>query len=75
LIPGRTRSRIGSYLQDDTRASGGAKNTLASAIRRMFAWTHEERIIRTNPALELSLQAAAGSVSCAACAWLARLSR
>jgi len=24
----------------------------------MFAWTHEERIIRTNPALELSLQAA-----------------
>jgi hypothetical protein len=23
----------------------------------MFAWTHEERIIRTNPALELSLQA------------------
>jgi len=74
LIPGRTRSRIGPHLQDDTRASGGAKNTLASAIRRMFARAHEERIIRTNPALELSLQAA-GSVSCAACAWLARLSR
>jgi hypothetical protein len=36
----------------------------------MFAWTREERIIRTNRTLELSLQAA-GSVSCAACAWLA----
>jgi hypothetical protein len=36
----------------------------------MFAWTREERIIRTNRTLELSLQAA-GPVSCAACAWLA----
>jgi hypothetical protein len=39
---------------------GGAKSTLASVIRRMFAWAHEERIIRANPALELCLRTAAG---------------
>lgn len=38
---------MGPHLQDGSPASGGAKNTLASAIRRMFAWAHEERIIRT----------------------------
>ena len=65
---------MGPHLQDGSPASGGAKNTLASAIRRMFAWAHEETHNRTNPALELSLQAA-GSVSCAARVWLARLSR
>jgi hypothetical protein len=38
---------MGPHLQDGLPASGGAKNTLASVIRRMFAWAHEERIIRT----------------------------
>ncbi len=40
-------------LQDGTPASGSTKSTVASVIRRLFAWAREERIIRTNPALEL----------------------
>ena len=75
MIPGRTRSRIALTCKTARSRWGGAKSTLASVIRRMFAWAHEERIIRTNPALELCLRTAAGSVSCAAWAWLARSSK
>src|ERR1039457_6659842 len=35
-------------LQDGTPASGSTKSTVASVIRRLFAWAREERIIRTN---------------------------
>jgi hypothetical protein len=40
-------------LQDGTPAPGRIKSTVASVIRRMFAWAHEKRIIHANPALEL----------------------
>lgn len=40
-------------LQDGTPASGGTKGTVASVLRRLFAWAREERIIPVNPALEL----------------------
>jgi integrase len=40
-------------LQDGSPASGGTKSTVASVLRRLFAWAREERIIPTNPALEL----------------------
>jgi integrase len=40
-------------LQDGTPASGGTKSTVASVLRRLFAWAREERIIPVNPALEL----------------------
>jgi len=40
-------------LQDDSPASGSTKSTVAGVIRRLFAWAREERIIPTNPALEL----------------------
>lgn len=40
-------------LQDGTAASGNTKGTVASVIRRVFAWAREERIIPSNPALEL----------------------
>ena len=34
-------------------ASGSTKSTVASVVRRLFAWAREERIIPVNPALEL----------------------
>ncbi len=40
-------------LQDGTPASGSTKSTVASVVRRPFAWAREERIIPVNPALEL----------------------
>jgi integrase len=40
-------------LQDGTSASGSTKSTVASVLRRLFAWAREERIIPANPALEL----------------------
>jgi integrase len=40
-------------LQDDSPASGSTKSTVASVLRRLFAWAREERIIPVNPALEL----------------------
>ncbi|HEY2238182.1 MAG TPA: site-specific integrase, partial [Streptosporangiaceae bacterium] len=40
-------------LQDGTPASASTKSTVASVIRRVFAWAREERIIPSNPALEL----------------------
>ena len=43
----------GLTLQDGSPASPGTKGTVASVIRRLFAWAREERIIPVNPALEL----------------------
>jgi integrase len=40
-------------LQDGSAASGSTKSTVASVLRRLFAWAREERIIPFNPALEL----------------------
>jgi integrase len=40
-------------LQDGNPASGSTKSTVASVLRRLFAWAREERIIPINPALEL----------------------
>lgn len=40
-------------LQDGSSASGSTKGTVASVLRRLFAWAREERIIPVNPALEL----------------------
>jgi integrase len=43
----------GMTLKDGTPASGSTKSTAASVLRRLFAWAREERIIPSNPALEL----------------------
>ena len=43
----------GLTLQDGSAASGSTKSTVASVLRRLFAWAREERIIPVNPALEL----------------------
>jgi len=43
----------GLTLQDGSPASGSTKSTVASVIRRLFAWAREERVIPVNPALEL----------------------
>jgi integrase len=40
-------------LEDGSPASGSTKSTVASVLRRLFAWAREERIIPVNPALEL----------------------
>lgn len=40
-------------LQNGSPASGSTKSTMASVLRRLFAWAREERIIPVNPALEL----------------------
>jgi len=40
-------------LKDSSPASGGTRSTVAAVLRRLFAWAREERIIPTNPALEL----------------------
>ena len=52
-LPDLNETIRGLTLQDGTPASGSTKSTVASVIRRLFAWAREERIIRTNPALEL----------------------
>jgi integrase len=46
-------------LQDGRPASGSTKSTVASVLRRLFAWAREERIIPANPALELRWEEAA----------------
>ena len=43
----------GLTLQDGSPASGSTNSTVASVLRRLFAWAREERIIPVNPALEL----------------------
>jgi integrase len=43
----------GLTLQDGRPASGSTKSTVASVLRRLFAWAREERIIPANPTLEL----------------------
>jgi integrase len=40
-------------LRGGNPASGSTKSTVAAVLRRLFAWAREERIIPTNPALEL----------------------
>jgi integrase len=40
-------------LQDGIPASSGTKRTVAAVLRQLFAWARLERIIPTNPALEL----------------------
>ena len=52
-LPDLNATIRGLTLQDGTAASGSTKSTVASVLRRMFAWAREERIIRFNPALEL----------------------
>jgi integrase len=52
-LPDLNETVRGLTLQDDSPASGGTKSTVAAVIRRLFAWAREERIIPTNPALEL----------------------
>lgn len=52
-LPELNASIRGLTLQDGTSASGSTKSTVASVLRRLFAWAREERIIPVNPALEL----------------------
>lgn len=52
-LPDLNETIRGLTLQDCSPASGSTKSTVASVVRRLFAWAREERIIRTNPALEL----------------------
>lgn len=52
-LPDLNETIRGLTLQDGSPASGGTKSTVASVLRRLFAWAREERIIPTNPALEL----------------------
>jgi integrase len=52
-LPELNEAIRGLTLQDGSPASASTKSTVASVIRRLFAWAREERIIRANPALEL----------------------
>jgi integrase len=52
-LPDLNAAIRGLTLQDGSPASGSTKSTVASVLRRMFAWAREERIIPANPALEL----------------------
>jgi integrase len=52
-LPDLNATIRGLTLQDGTSASGSTKSTVASVLRRLFAWAREERIIPSNPALEL----------------------
>jgi integrase len=52
-LPDMNAAIRGLTLQDGTPASGSTKSTVASVLRRLFAWAREERIIPSNPALEL----------------------
>ena len=48
-LPDLNETIRGLTLQDGTPASGSTKSTVASVIRRLFAWAREERIIRSQP--------------------------
>ena len=52
-LPELNETIRGLTLQDGSPASGSTKSTVASVLRRLFAWAREERVIRINPALEL----------------------
>jgi integrase len=52
-LPELNETIRGLTLRDGTSASASTKSTVASVIRRLFAWAREERIIPANPALEL----------------------
>ena len=52
-LPDLNETVRGLKLQDGSPASGSTKSTVAAVLRRLFAWAREERIIPTNPALEL----------------------
>jgi integrase len=52
-LPDLNETVRGLTLQDGSPASGGTKSTVAAVLRRLFGWAREERIIPTNPALEL----------------------
>jgi integrase len=52
-LPDLNATIRGLTLQNGEAASGSTKSTVASVLRRMFAWAREERIITVNPALEL----------------------
>ncbi len=52
-LPELNETIRGLTLRDGTAASGSTKSTVASVLRRLFAWAREERIIPANPALEL----------------------
>lgn len=52
-LPDLNETVRGLTLQDGSPASGSTKSTVAAVLRRLFAWAREERIIPTNPALEL----------------------
>jgi integrase len=52
-LPELNETIRGLTLQTGSPASASTKGTVASVIRRLFAWAREERIIPVNPALEL----------------------
>ncbi|HEX6520740.1 MAG TPA: hypothetical protein VF070_12135 [Streptosporangiaceae bacterium] len=52
-LPELNETVRGLTLQDGSPASPSTKVTVASVIRRLFAWAREERVIPANPALEL----------------------
>lgn len=52
-LPDLNAAIRGLMLQDGSPASGSTKSTVACVLRRLFAWAREERIITSNPALEL----------------------
>jgi integrase len=52
-LPDLNETVRGLTLQTGSPASASTKGTVASVIRRLFAWAREERIIQVNPALEL----------------------
>lgn len=52
-LPELNETVRGLVLKDGSPASGSTKSTVASVLRRLFAWAREERIITANPALEL----------------------
>ena len=52
-LPDLNETVRGLTLRDGTPASASTKSTVASLIRRVFAWAREERLIVVNPALEL----------------------
>lgn len=52
-LPDLNETVRGLMLRDGTPASASTKGTVASVIRRLFAWARQERLIVVNPALEL----------------------
>jgi integrase len=53
LFPDKIALRLDEPSQAGKPASASTKSTVASVIRRLFAWAREERVIPFNPALEL----------------------